>query len=59
MCAQCMVGAMTAGAAATGVRTWLFTHAGTWLTPHRRTLITHTLLALGVLAAALIGPSGV
>jgi hypothetical protein len=54
-----MAGAMTAGAAATGVRAWLFARAGTWMTPRRRTLVTRILIALGVLAAGLIGPSGV
>jgi hypothetical protein len=46
-----MAGAMTAGAAATGVRAWLFARAGTWLTPRRRTLVTRILIVLGVLAA--------
>jgi hypothetical protein len=52
-----MAGAMTAGAAATGVRVWIVGHAGAWLTPGRRALLTKALLAVGVLAAGLIGSS--
>ncbi len=48
---------MTAGAAATGLRLWVLSHAGAWLTPRRRTLLTRALLVIAVLAAALIGPS--
>lgn len=54
---QCVAGAMTAGAAATGARAWIVGHAGAWLTPRRQTLLTRLLLAAGVLAAGLIGPS--
>lgn len=57
MCVQCMIGAMTAGAAATGLRGWLVARAPRWLTPTRKRLLTGALLALGVLAAGLIGPS--
>lgn len=48
---------MTAGAAATGLRLWLVSHAGAWLTPRRRTLLTRALLVLALVAAALIGPA--
>jgi hypothetical protein len=57
MCMQCMAGAMTAGAAATGVRSWLAIHAGAWLTPRRKRIVTALLLTGGVLLAGLIGPS--
>ena len=48
---------MTAGAAATGARAWIFSRAGAWLTPRRKVLLTRALLAAAVLAAGLIGPS--
>ncbi|MGH2839195.1 MAG: hypothetical protein ACRDKY_00040 [Solirubrobacteraceae bacterium] len=54
---QCMAGAMTAGAAATGARSWLVALAPGWLTPARRRHATRTLVVLGVLAAGLVGPS--
>lgn len=57
MCAQCMAGAMTAGAAATGARVWIAGHATAWLTPRRRTFLMRALLVAGVLAAGLVGPS--
>jgi hypothetical protein len=57
MCMQCVAAAMTTGAAATGARAWIVSHAGAWLTPRRETLLTRTLIAAGVLAAGVIGPS--
>jgi hypothetical protein len=54
---QCAAGAMTAGAAATGMRAWIVCHAGAWLTPGRKTLLSRTLMTAAVLAAGLIGPS--
>jgi len=54
---QCMIGAMSAGATATGLRAWLIARAPRWLTPDRRRRLTYVLLALGVLAAGTIGPS--
>ena len=48
---------MTAGAAATGVRGWVDARAGPWLTPRRKTWLTRVLIAAGVLAAGLIGPT--
>ncbi len=57
MCMQCMAGAMTAGAAATGARAWLVALAPRWLTPARRRYATRALLVLGVFAGGLIGPS--
>lgn len=57
MCMQCIAGAMTAGAATTGLRGWLVSRAGPWLTPRRKTVLTRALIAAGVLAAGLIGSS--
>jgi hypothetical protein len=54
---QCMAGAMTAGAATTGLRAWVATRAFSWLTPRRRTFITRTVMVAGVIAAALAGPT--
>jgi hypothetical protein len=57
MCVQCVAGAMTAGAAATGLRGWLVSRGDSWMTPRRQTWLTRALIAAGVLAAGLIGPS--
>ncbi len=57
MCVQCMVGAMSAGAATTGLRAWLVARAPRWLTPARQRVLTRVLIAVGVLAAGVIGPS--
>lgn len=59
MCVQCMMGAMSAGAAASGTRSWLGTRRWHWLTPLRLRRITITLLAAAFMAAAtLLGGSG-
>jgi len=57
MCIQCIAGAMTAGATATGLRGWIVVRAGAWLTERRKTWLTRALIAAGVLAAGLIGPA--
>jgi hypothetical protein len=57
MCMQCMAGAMSAGAAATGMRAWLVARAPSWLTPRRRKAITAVLIAAGLIAASAIGPT--
>lgn len=54
---QCIAGAMTAGAAASGSRAWLVAHAGGWLTPGRKRAITAVLVAAGVLGAGVVGPT--
>ncbi len=54
---QCMMGAMSAGAAATGLRAWLVARAPRWLTPVRRRRMTGLLLAAAILTAGVIGPS--
>ena len=51
MCMQCMAGAMTAGAGATGVRAWLGAHSPRWMTARRLKSITVAILAVGILAA--------
>jgi hypothetical protein len=57
MCVQCLAGAMTAGAAATGARAWLAAHAGGWLTAGRKRALTGVLIAAGVVGAGLVGPT--
>jgi hypothetical protein len=54
---QCMAGAMTAGAAATGARAWFAVRFGHLLTPGRRRAMTGVLIVGGVLAAGAIGPT--
>ena len=54
---QRAVGAMAAGATATGLRAWMVARAGAWLTPRRKVILSRTLVASAVLAAGLIGPS--
>lgn len=55
MCVQCMVGAMTAGAAATGSRAWLAAYSPRWLTAARLRAVTVTLLGVAfVLSAGLL-----
>jgi hypothetical protein len=56
---QCMMGAMSAGAAATGTRSWLATRCWSWLTPKRLKRITIGLIAVAFIAAStLLGGSG-
>jgi hypothetical protein len=57
MCMQCMAGAMSAGAAATGMRAWLVARSPRWLTPRRRKVLTGVLIAAGLIAASAIGPT--
>jgi hypothetical protein len=56
MCMQCVAGAMTAGASATGARAWLVLRFGHVMTPGRKKALTVVLVVGGVLAGALIGP---
>jgi hypothetical protein len=57
MCMQCVAGAMTAGAAATGSRAWIAVRFGHLLTPRRKRALTGVLIAAGVLAAGVVGPT--
>ena len=57
MCVQCMMGAMSAGATATGLRAWLIARQPPWLTPSRQRHVTYALIAAGVLAAGVIAPT--
>jgi len=52
-----MIGAMTAGASASGLRAWLVARSPRWLTPARQRRLTAVLVLLGVVAAGVIGPS--
>jgi hypothetical protein len=56
MCAQCMMGAMAAGAGATGARSWIA--ARFRLRPRTLKRLTIALVALGLVVAALIPGSG-
>ncbi|HEV2727350.1 MAG TPA: hypothetical protein VGV34_03595 [Solirubrobacterales bacterium] len=54
-----MATAMTAGAAATGLRAWLGAHRPRWMSARRLKVVTGAILAVGVLAAgSQLAPSG-
>jgi hypothetical protein len=53
MCMQCMAGALTAGAAATGIRAYVAARLGR----RARRVLTAVLVTGGVLAAGLVGPT--
>ncbi|HEX4345628.1 MAG TPA: hypothetical protein VHZ31_08710 [Solirubrobacteraceae bacterium] len=57
MCMQCMMGAMSAGATASGTRAWLAARFPALLTPRRMRFVTPLLLVAGLLVASLVGPS--
>jgi hypothetical protein len=57
MCMQCMAGAMTAVAGATGIRAWLASRGFSWLTPRRMRLATLSLIGLALIGAS-VGFSG-
>lgn len=50
---QCMAGAMTTVAGASGFRAWLAAHRPRWLTPPRMRMVTLALLAAVLLSSAL------
>jgi hypothetical protein len=52
MCMQCMAGAMTAGAAASGTRAFVAARHFSWMTPRRLRALTVALLAAALLASA-------
>jgi hypothetical protein len=54
MCMQCMMGAMTAGAAASSTRSWLAARKWAWLTPGRLRAITVALLVAALMGAATV-----
>jgi hypothetical protein len=56
MCMQCVAGAMSAGAGATGARAWLVIRFGHLMTPARKKALSGLLIVAGVLAGSLIGP---
>lgn len=51
MCMQCMATAATAVGSASGIRAWLRSRGGSWLTPPRMRFITVALLALAVIVS--------
>jgi hypothetical protein len=58
MCVQCMAGAMTATAAASGTRSWLATRSWSWLTPRRlRRISIGLLVTVLVLSATVLSGS--
>ena len=57
VCMQCMMGAMGAGAGATGTRAWLAHRGFRWLTPRRLRTITVALLAVALLVASTLSGS--
>jgi hypothetical protein len=54
MCVQCMMGAMSAGAAVTGTRSWLGTRRWAWLTPERLRHVTIALVVAGLALSATV-----
>jgi len=57
MCIQCVAGAMAAGAAASGSRWWIVARFRDALTPGRKKALSAALIAAGVLAGGMIGPT--
>jgi hypothetical protein len=57
MCAQCVMGAATAAAGATGIRAWLAARSFGWLTPLRLRVVTIFLITAALVAAS-VGLSG-
>ena len=57
MCVQCMAGAMTAAAGATGLRTWLASRYGHLMTKRRKRVTSAVIIVAGVIASGLIGPT--
>jgi hypothetical protein len=57
MCMQCMMGAMTAGAGASGARAWLGRMKLSWLTPRRLRRITIALVVVALGLATTIAGS--
>jgi hypothetical protein len=53
MCAQCMMGAATAAAGATGMRAWLAARGFSWMTPARLRAVTVALVLVALVAASI------
>ena len=51
MCAQCMAGAATVAAGASGLRAWLAAAGFRWVTPLRLKRLTAALFAVAILIA--------
>lgn len=57
MCMQCIAGAASAAAGASGLRAWLVVRFGHLMTPPVKRTLTAGLLVAGVLAGGLAGPT--
>ena len=57
MCMQCIAGAASAAATATGLRSFLAARYGHLMSARRKRALTITLLSAGVLAGGLVGPT--
>src|SRR2546423_13926950 len=57
VCMQCLIGAMGAGAGATGTRAWVAHRGFRWMTPGRLRAITVALLAGALIAASTLSGS--
>jgi hypothetical protein len=57
VCAPCFMGAAAAATAATGSRLWLVARLRAHLTPRRKNVLSGVLIAGGVLASGLVGPT--
>jgi hypothetical protein len=54
MCMQCMAGAMTAGASATGARCWLQAHRPRWMTERHMTWASRLLIVGGLVGSTVV-----
>jgi hypothetical protein len=54
MCAQCMAGAATAAAAASGIRAYVAARRPSWLTPARLRRASGALIAVAVVGAGVV-----
>jgi hypothetical protein len=55
MCMQCMAGAMTAAAGASGTRSWIVARFGHLLTPRRKRVLSIALIVAGVVVQGYLG----
>lgn len=54
MCVQCMMGAMTAGAGATGARSFLAAHRPEWMSARALRAVTILLVIAALLASTVV-----